>query len=251
MLNDVTGWIKLHKKILDWEWYDDINTTRVFIHLLLTVNWENGEWRGRVINRGQRGISLSKLAKECHLTRQALRTTLSHLKSTNDLTIEQHGSFSLLTVLNYNAYQEANTQINQRSTNDQTLYKNIRNKEDKNNTPTPFENFWKLYPKKTGKEYTSKVWERLTTEEQAMALSSLPAHLKLDQWTKDQGRFIPNPATWLNQKRFEDELGQEKKELDFFEKKEFVKQAVRIGKITKEETEIFTLEELYAKSLQK
>ena len=33
------GFINLHRKILDWEWYDDINVFRVFTHLLLTVNW--------------------------------------------------------------------------------------------------------------------------------------------------------------------------------------------------------------------
>lgn len=38
------GFINLHRKILDWEWYDDINVFRVFTHLLLTVNWTPAKW---------------------------------------------------------------------------------------------------------------------------------------------------------------------------------------------------------------
>ena len=47
------GWIKLHRKILDWEWYDDINTKVLFLHLLLTANHEEQKWRGKIIERGQ------------------------------------------------------------------------------------------------------------------------------------------------------------------------------------------------------
>ena len=41
-----TGWIKLHRKFLKWEWYSDINTKSLFLHLLLTANHKDKQWQG-------------------------------------------------------------------------------------------------------------------------------------------------------------------------------------------------------------
>lgn len=43
------GWICLHRKILKWEWYQDTNTFRVFIHLLLNANWEDTKYMGMLL----------------------------------------------------------------------------------------------------------------------------------------------------------------------------------------------------------
>ena len=48
------GFILLHRSILRWEWYGDLNTARLFIHLLLTVNYEPQRWQGIAVERGQR-----------------------------------------------------------------------------------------------------------------------------------------------------------------------------------------------------
>ena len=56
------GWIKLHRKFLKWEWYDDINTSRFFLHCLFRANHKDKKWRGTMIKRGQFISSLSKLA---------------------------------------------------------------------------------------------------------------------------------------------------------------------------------------------
>ena len=62
------GFILLHRSILRWEWYGDLNTARLFIHLLLTVNYEPQRWQGIAVERGQRVASLAKLADETGLT---------------------------------------------------------------------------------------------------------------------------------------------------------------------------------------
>ena len=64
MLNKEGSWIKIYRSLLDWEWYDDINTCRLFIHLLLTANYEDKKWHGMVIKRGQRFCSSVTLAWE-------------------------------------------------------------------------------------------------------------------------------------------------------------------------------------------
>ena len=68
------GFIKLDRKILNWEWYKNKNTRLVFLHLLLTANYEPGEWRGIKYGVGECLTSLPKLATDCSLTIQQVRT---------------------------------------------------------------------------------------------------------------------------------------------------------------------------------
>lgn len=72
-----------------------------------------------------------------------------------------------------------------------------------------FEKFWKEYPKKVGKGAAEKSWLKIKplnglVEKIIMAVIS---QRRSDQWTKDGGQYIPHPSTWLNQRRWEDELG--------------------------------------------
>ena len=99
------GWIKLHRKITEWEWYDDHITFKVFVHLLLTVNHKPKQWRGIEIKRGQLVISTHKLPKKLNIGRQQFRTALSRLKSTGEINLEPTRSFSVVTICNYNDYQ--------------------------------------------------------------------------------------------------------------------------------------------------
>ncbi len=71
-----------------------------------------------------------------------------------------------------------------------------------------FVEFWEQYPKKVGKKAAQTSWKRLKPdaalfEHIMQAIASAKAS---DQWNREGGRFIPNPATWLNQGRWDDEL---------------------------------------------
>lgn len=101
----MSGYIKLHRSIVNWEWYDDVVTTRLFIHLLLKANFTDGHWRGRTVKRGQTITSLSKLAKEANLTIKQIRTALKKLKSTGEVASKGTSQFSLITLTNYDLYQ--------------------------------------------------------------------------------------------------------------------------------------------------
>lgn len=76
------GYIKLHRKIVNWQWYTDIPTRVLFEHLLLTANWYDNKWRDTEIKRGQRITSLDHLAKETGLSVRQIRTSLSKLEKT-------------------------------------------------------------------------------------------------------------------------------------------------------------------------
>lgn len=72
-----------------------------------------------------------------------------------------------------------------------------------------FDQFWSSYPKKVGKGAAEKSWKRIkpTKELQEKIMSALQKVKKTEQWERENGRYIPNPSTWLNQKRWEDEYG--------------------------------------------
>ncbi len=70
--------------------------------------------------------------------------------------------------------------------------------------------FWKSYPKKVGKGAAKKSWEKINPDEELFEKihSAVRQQKKSEQWAKENGRYIPNPATWLNQERWEDQLNQ-------------------------------------------
>lgn len=71
-----------------------------------------------------------------------------------------------------------------------------------------FERFWSAYPKKTGKGDARKSFLKIKPSSALLErmLSALAAASASYQWQRDKGRFIPNPSTWLNQQRWEDEV---------------------------------------------
>ena len=119
------GWIKIYRKILDWEWYNDNNTKILFLHLLLTANHKEQKWKGQTILRGQKLTSLDHLSKEGNLTLQQTRTALNKLKLTNEITIKSTNKNTLITIEKYDNYQykeeednkQNNTRRNKRATN--------------------------------------------------------------------------------------------------------------------------------------
>jgi len=75
--------------------------------------------------------------------------------------------------------------------------------------PPGFDEFWQAYPRKVAKIEARKAWAK-AKERPALEviLSALEAQKKSDRWTKDGGQYIPNPATWLNQGRWSDEVAE-------------------------------------------
>ena len=105
------GFISLHRAILDWEWYGDINTCRLFIHLLLTARFQDSKACGRTVRRGQVLTSIPRLAKETGLTPQNVRTALKHLKSTHELTYSSSPQGIAITIKNYEKFQQPTRQL--------------------------------------------------------------------------------------------------------------------------------------------
>ena len=149
-MNYNLGWIKLHRKLLEWEWYDDINVRITFLHCLLKANYEDKKWKGITIQRGSFISSIGNLSAEIGITEQKLRTAIKKLKLTNELTSHSTNSNTLFTIVCYDLYQTDNDPNNKPITNEQQTdnkritttkeVKNIISKEIKNNIPG-FEEF--------------------------------------------------------------------------------------------------------------
>lgn len=90
----------------------------MFVHLLLTANWADGECKGVPLKRGQRLVTLKELAAETGLSVQNVRTALKHLELTRELTTELTTNQHKITVEKYEFYQGGQQETNNESNND-------------------------------------------------------------------------------------------------------------------------------------
>lgn len=125
-----TTWIKVDRNILEWGWYKDANTFRVFMHLLLTANVKPHKFLGVDVNRGEVATSYKSLAESLDISIRSVRTAISHLETTGEVTVKRHSRFSVISIPNYDSYQ-ANRQTQRQSADTQVTvnrqqYKNTR-----------------------------------------------------------------------------------------------------------------------------
>lgn len=120
----MSGWIKLHRKLTEWEWYDDPIVWRVYSHLLLTVNYKPSRYRGHELPVGSRVFGRFAYAEEVGLSEGQVRRAIDKLKSTGEVTIKPTNKFSIISVTNWEIYQADDQQndqqaVSKRPTSDQ------------------------------------------------------------------------------------------------------------------------------------
>ena len=115
------GWIKLHRKITTWEWWDDHNTTRLFVFIITQANHKEKKWQGNTIKRGEFITSYPKMAAMTGLSIKQIRTSISHLKKTGEVAVKSTNQFTKVIVENYSLYQiDGQTEDYQRKVKGQT-----------------------------------------------------------------------------------------------------------------------------------
>ena len=178
--------IQLHRKMLDWEWYDDINTKVLFIHLLLKANWKEKQWRWIDIGRWEFLTSFWKLSEETGLSIQQIRTSINKLKSTGEITQQSHASYSIIKLRNYDEYQTSNTEDNkiatyeQQATNKPVTTTNKDNKEKKENKDNKYIYLWEFWKVKV----TEKELENLKIRYDENVVNDLIDKLDRYIWSK-------------------------------------------------------------------
>lgn len=111
------GWIKLHRKLLEWGWFDEPITLWLFMKCLLLANHKDKVWRGITVKKGSFITSYASLSsKKAKVSVQQVRTSLERLKSTREITIKTNNKYTVVTVLNWEQYQSYNTQNNKQIT---------------------------------------------------------------------------------------------------------------------------------------
>lgn len=123
------NYIKINRSLLKWEWYSDINTARLFLHMLLKANWKDENYMGTTVPRGSFISSLPQLSQETKLSVRSVRTCLEHLKTTGEVTVKSNNKYSVFTVNNYCAYQSSDRQAGSRATGNRQATDTPKNKE--------------------------------------------------------------------------------------------------------------------------
>jgi hypothetical protein len=140
-MDDKRGYVKLFRKIEDWEWSNDLRTLGFFLYLLQKANFKDKPYRGRVIPRGSLIVGRKSLAKRFKLGEQSVRTLIARLKSTNEITTKPTNEFTIISIVNYDLYQsESTNRLTNELTNDQptgnqrvTTSKEVKNVENDKN----------------------------------------------------------------------------------------------------------------------
>lgn len=99
------GYIKLHRRILDWEWYKEPNTKSIFIHLLLNACYDNCRFMGKSVGRGEYITSLTRLSNDLNIPVRQVRTAIKRLKQTGEIDTQTTNKFTKVTICNYESYQ--------------------------------------------------------------------------------------------------------------------------------------------------
>lgn len=99
------GWVKLHRKLLEWEWYGDAHMVHLLVHLLLTASHEERRYKGLTIRRGQLVTTIKELADALGASETSTRRRMKRLKSGGFLTIKVAHNKTTITICNYDSCQ--------------------------------------------------------------------------------------------------------------------------------------------------
>ena len=100
------GFIKLHRSILSWDWADDSTVFYFFVRLIFAANYQEKQWHGMTIQRGQFITSIEKLCEMTRFSKPTIRRCISCLTQTGEIkeTIIAN-RYRIITVVNYDKYQ--------------------------------------------------------------------------------------------------------------------------------------------------
>ncbi len=208
------NYIKINRKILEWEWYSDINTCRLFIHMLLKANWKEGKFKGIDIPRGSFVSSISNLSEETRLTVDEVRTAIKHLKLTNEITSKSHSKFTVFTIKNYCQYQDLPKQdAKQTPSSSQAIPilfptieegKEERIKDISVNACERFQEFWNIYPKKTNQTLAEQEYVQLILSgiDESVLITAATNYAEACQIQCKPDQFIKYPDNWLRDNKW-------------------------------------------------
>jgi hypothetical protein len=211
------GYIKLARCLLDKAIIQNANLLQVWVWCLLKASHRDHEQMVGVqkiaLTPGQFITGRYKGASEIKMNPSTFWKYLLWLQDNKSLDIKSNNKFSLVTIVNWELYQiELFNSDSKKDSSVTAAYQphdtNKNVKKDKNIYMVGFDQFWPEYPKKVSKQDAVKAWQKIKPDSDMLAkiLQSLAVQKKSANWLKENGQYIPNAATWLNGKRWEDEV---------------------------------------------
>jgi hypothetical protein len=176
--------------------------------LVLIANHKDNVWRNIPIKRGQKLTSLIKLSEQTGLTVQKVRTAISNLKSTNDITSQSSSQHTVFTVVNYDLYQgETSEATSKQQTENKQITtnkndKNVKNEKNKYISDSRFDEFYDLYGKKTGGKKAKIKFDSLSNKEIDKIFEVVSDYVLS---TPDK-QYRKAPLVWLNGECWNDEI---------------------------------------------
>lgn len=102
-----SGFVKLYRSTLEWEWFKDVNTAHLWNYILMRANYKPSRFKGIRVNRGQFLESIPTMAANTGLSVKQVRTALVHLKETGEVACKRTHYGTLVSVVKYNTYQHS------------------------------------------------------------------------------------------------------------------------------------------------
>ena len=112
-----TGWVRLYRSTLGWEWFDDPLTLQLWVVCLLKANYLPTRWRGVEIERGAFVTSVDGLCAETGQTTRQIRTRLARLQASGEISVRATNYKSIITVCKFDTYQPLENENDKRPTN--------------------------------------------------------------------------------------------------------------------------------------
>ena len=213
------GWLKLYRSILDSAVFQDAEILKVWIWLLCNVAFEQHDTicYGKVIHLkpGQIATGRKKIAQCTDLNENKVYRALTALKSLGNIEIKATNKYSIITVVNWDKYQEENgkrtpseqqtnsktTTEEQQNDNRRTQHKNGNNgKNEKEIYMCPFfERAWELFPNKKGKSAVSKkAMRELAEVGEAVVIAAIENYKAEIQRKGTEEKYILHGSTFFN-----------------------------------------------------
>lgn len=213
------GWLKLYRSILDSAVFQDSEVLKVWIWLLCNVAFEQHDTicYGKVIHLkpGQIATGRKKIAQCTDLNENKVYRALTALKSLGNIEIKSTNKYSIITVVNWDKYQDENgkrtaneQQTNSKTTTEEqqdnskrTQHKNVKKgKKEKNiYICSFFQSVWDEYPKKLGKNKVTKAaMEQLEEAGEDAVMSAVRRYVEKIKMEGTDEKYIMHGSTFFN-----------------------------------------------------
>jgi len=187
----MAGWIKIYYNFLQWEWFEKPEMVQLFLYFLLNANYEEKKWQGITVKRGQLVTSRPALKSKLRMTDQQIRTCISRLESTGEITKETTNKYTLITICNYEAYQSAES-LQQPTSNRRATDNHAENQPTSQPTNQPTKNTSQLFKKEQDNyvlnecnQPTNQLTNQPTDNRQGSEKSTLPKEGRIKNNIKD------------------------------------------------------------------